>query len=92
MIDPTSKTIYVEAKSTNGTNYFHRLHALDLLTGDEKAPGPVRIAATVSGTGDGSVPNGQLAFDNLHHLNWPGLLLMNGTIYLAYASHCDDSD
>src|ERR1700752_3760498 len=23
VIDPTSKTIYVEAKSTNGTNYFH---------------------------------------------------------------------
>jgi len=90
VIDPISKTIYVEAKSTNGTNYFHRLHALDLLTGDEKAPGPVRIAATVSGTGDGS-SNGQLVFDNLHHLNRPGLLLVNGTIYIAYASHCDTS-
>ena len=73
VIDPTSKTIYVEAKSTNGTNYFHRLHALDLLTGNEKTPGPVVIAATVSGTGDGS-SNGQIAFDNLHHLNRPGLL------------------
>jgi len=90
VIDPTSKTIYVEAKSTNGTNYFHRLHALDLLTGDEKAPGPVRIAATVSGTGDGML-NGQIAFDNLHQLNRPGLLLVNGTIYIAYASHCDFS-
>jgi len=88
VIDPTSKTIYVEAKSTNGTNYFHRLHALDLLTGNEKTPGPVVIAGTVSGTGDGS-SNGQLAFDNLHQLNRPGLLLMNGTIYIAYASHCD---
>src|ERR1700723_3800549 len=90
VIDPTSKTIYVEAKSTNGTNYFHRLHALDLLTGNEKSPGPVVIAGTVSGTGDGS-SNGQIAFDNLHHLNRPGLLLLNGTIYIAYASHCDTS-
>src|ERR1700722_1260301 len=90
VIDPTSKTIYVEAKSTNGTNYFHRLHALDLLTGNEKTPGPVVIAGTVSGTGDGS-SNGQIAFDNLHHLNRPGLLLLNGTIYIAYASHCDTS-
>ena len=91
VIDPTSKTIYVEAKSTNGTNYFHRLHALDLLTGNEKSPGPVVIAGTVTGTGDGSNSNGQLAFDDFRHLNRPGLLLMNGTIYLAYASHCDDS-
>ena len=90
VIDPTSKTIYVEAKSTNGTNYFHRLHALDLLTGNEKSPGPVVIAGTVSGTGDGS-SNGQIAFDNLHQLNRPGLLLLNGTIYIAYASHCDNS-
>ena len=94
VIDPTSKTIYVEAKSTDGTNYFHRLHALDLLTGNEKTPGPVVIAATVPGTGDGSL-NGQLGFDNLRHLNRPGLLLLKGTnnstIYIAYASHCDSS-
>jgi hypothetical protein len=88
VIDSTLKTVYVEAKSTDGTNYFHRLHALDLLTGNEKAPGPVVIAGTVPGTGDGSA-NGQLAFDNLRHLNRPGLLLLNGAIYLAYASHCD---
>src|SRR5579862_1928939 len=88
VIDPTSKTVYVEAKSTNGTSYFHRLHALDLLTGNEKTPGPVVIAATVSGTGDGST-NGQLAFEDLYEMNRPGLLLLNGTIYLAYASHCD---
>ena len=89
VIDPASKTIYVEAKSTNGTNYFHRLHALDLLTGNEKSPGPVVIAGTVSGLGDG-MSGGQIAFDDFHHLNRPGLLLMNGTIYLAYASHCDN--
>ncbi len=90
VIDPTSKTIYVEAKSTNGVSYFHRLHALDLLTGNEKTPGPVVIAGTVNGTGDGS-SNGQLVFDDFQHMNRPGLLLLNGTIYIAYASHCDRS-
>ena len=94
VIDPASKTIYVEAKSTDGVNYFHRLHALDLLTGKEKTPGPVVIAATMSGTGDGS-SNGQIVFNSngnaLNAHNRPGLLLMNGTIYIAYASHCDHS-
>jgi hypothetical protein len=92
VIDPTSNTIYVEAKSTNGSTYFHRLHSLDLLTGNEKSPGPVHITATVSGTGDGST-SGQLVFDSttmsLHQQARPGLLLMNGTIYIAFASHCD---
>ena len=40
VIDPTTKTIYVEAKSNNGTSYYlPRLHALDLLTGNEWPPG-----------------------------------------------------
>jgi len=92
VIDPTSNTIYVEAKSTNGSSYFHRLHALDLLTGNEKSPGPIQIAATIAGTGDGS-SNGQLIFNSatmsLHQQARPGLLLMNGTIFIAFASHCD---
>ena len=88
VIDPVSKTVYVEAKSTDGVNYFHRLHTLDLVTGHEKAPGPVLIAATVSGTGDGST-NGQLVFDSFHQHARPGLLMMNGKIFVAFASHCD---
>ena len=92
VIDPISNTIYVEAKSTDGVNYFHRLHALDILTGNEKSPGPIQIKATVPGTGDGST-NGQLVFDSasisLHQQARPGLLLMNGTIFMAFGSHCD---
>jgi hypothetical protein len=95
VIDPTLNTIYVEAKSTDGVNYFHRLHALDILTGNEKSPGPIQIKATVPGTGDGSTTNGQLVFDSanisLHQQARAGLLLMNGTIFIAFGSHCDFS-
>lgn len=92
VIDPTSQTIYVEAKSVVGTTstYIHRLHALSLTTGAEKTPGPVVVAATVKGTGDGS-EGGNLSFDDLHQMARPGLLELNGAIYVAYASHCDFS-
>src|SRR5580658_9945072 len=92
VIDPVAAggTIYVEAKSTDGTNFNHRLHALSLATGAELPQGPVLITATVSGTGDGS-EGGQLTFDGLDQLNRPGLLLLNGSVYVAFASHCDIS-
>jgi uncharacterized protein YjdB len=88
VIDPSTGTIYVEAKSEENGAFIHRLHALDITTGAEKSPGPVVITATVPGTGDGS-SGGTLALDGLHQMNRPGLLWLNGTLYLAYASHCD---
>ena len=89
VIDPSSGILYVEAKSkkTDGT-YIHRLHALDITTGAEEPSGPVVITATVSGTSDGGTT---ITFNALYQLNRPGLLLANGTIYLGYASHCDDT-
>lgn len=89
--DATTNTIYVEAESTDGTNFFHRLHALDLFTGNEKGSGPVVITATVSGTGDGSDGNGNLTFNPLYQLDRDGLLLQNGTVFLAFGSLCDDA-
>ncbi len=86
VIDPSSGTMYVEAKSKENGNYIHRLHAIDITTGAEKPPGPVAITATVSGNGDGG---STVSLDGLHHLNRVGLLLLNGTIYIGYASHCD---
>lgn len=95
VIDPVSGTIYVEAKTeevTNGvTTFVHRLHALDVATGAEKFGGPVVIQVTVPGTGDGSDGAGNLAFDPMMHMNRSGLLLNQGVVYLAYASHCDNS-
>ena len=95
VIDTSTNTMYVETKSNDSGTYVHRLHALDITTGAEKAPGPIVIDATVNGTGDGSVPgpNGnQLTFSTmaLTHHSRPGLLLSNGTVYIAFASHCDN--
>jgi hypothetical protein len=89
VIDPSTGTMYVEATSEENGAFIHRLHALDITTGAEKSPGPVQITASVAGTGDGS-SGGVVSLDGLHHLNRPGLLWLNGTIYLGYASHCDD--
>jgi hypothetical protein len=88
VIDSSSGTIYVEAKSAKGSTYIHRLHALDLASGSERVPGPVVITAVADGTGDGS-QGGKLTFDSFHQLNRPGLLLLNGSIYVAFAAHCD---
>ena len=80
-------TIYVVAKSVSVSTYMNRLHALDITTGNEKAQGPVVISAAVSGTGDAS-QNGTLTFNPQYEFNRPGLLLLNGNIYIAFASVC----
>jgi hypothetical protein len=85
-------TIYVTAKtkevSGTTTNYFYRLHALDLLTGAEKSGSPVVIRPSVPGTSSDSV-NGVLTFNAKKHMQRPGLLLLNNIVYAAFASHAD---
>lgn len=88
VIDPTTGTLYLVASTRDGTNYFQRLHALDITTGQEKFGGPVVITASLAGTGDGSV-GGTVSFDALLGNQRPGLLLLNGVVYIAWASHCD---
>ena len=92
VIDSASRTIYVVAAAKEGSGgnakYRHRLHALDLATGAEKFGGPVLIQASVPGTGAGS-SGGVLAFDSLRHNQRPALLLNNGVVYMAFASHGD---
>jgi hypothetical protein len=88
VIDPASGTIYVLAKTKENGTYVQRLHALDLVSHAEKFGGPAVIKATVKGNGDGS-SGGNVAFDPLRQHNRPGLLLENGHIIIAWASHCD---
>ena len=81
-------TIYVVAMSKNGSNYFQRLHALDVTTGAELLAGPVTIQASYPGTGANS-SGGQVIFDPKQYKERSGLLLLNGVIYTTWASHCD---
>jgi len=92
VIDRATNTLYVVAKtkevSGGNTNYFHRLHALDLTTGAEKFGGPVVIQASVPGTGSGS-SGGQVPFISLHENQRPALLLLNGVVYVGFGAHGD---
>jgi len=89
VIDPGTGTLYVVAKTKEGTNsYFHRLHALDIATGAEKFGGPVVIQASVAGTGNGS-QNGIVPLDQLHENQRTALLLYNGVVYFGFGSHGD---
>jgi hypothetical protein len=81
--------IYLVAMSRdNAGNYHQRLHALDLAKGTELFKGPKEITATYTGTGDNS-SGGKVIFDPAQYKERTGLLLLNNTIYTAWASHCD---
>jgi hypothetical protein len=88
VIDQATGTLYVVAKTKEGSLYRQRLHAIDISTGNEKFGGPVMLQASVPGTGQGSM-NGQIAFDALHQNQRPALLLSNGVVYIAFGSHGD---
>lgn len=90
VIDPTSNTIYVVAKSTvGGTTFLQRLHALDITTGKEKFGGPVELSGSVAGTGNGS-SGGTLKWDPMWENNRASLLLLNGIVYIGFGSHNDN--
>jgi len=91
VIDTATNTIFLVARSVdnNGASGFVQyLHALDIRTGTEKPNSPVLITAQASGTGDGSA-GGIVHFDQQKENQRPGLLLLNGVVYIGFASHCD---
>jgi len=88
VIDSSTGTLYAVAATFEGGNYYYRLHALDITSGAERFGAPAAITAQVTGTGDNST-NGTVAFDPSQHLQRPGLLLLNGNVYVAFGSHGD---
>jgi hypothetical protein len=90
VIDRTRGAIYVVAmsKDANG-NYFQRLHALNIATGQELFGGPGAITATYPGVGDNS-SNGVVVFDPKKYKERPGLVEVDNSIFTTWASHCDN--
>lgn len=91
VIDPSSSTIYLVAKSVSGTSFQQQLHALDLATGAEKGGSPVTISAQANGSGNGSAA-GVIQFNARLENQRSALLLSGGTVSIAWAAHGDCGD
>jgi len=88
VIDTTTATLYVVAKSyLNGTGV-QFLHALDVSSAAEKFGGPTSVVGSVAGTAY-DAQNNVVHFNPLFEGQRAALLLENGHVLIAWASHCD---
>ena len=92
VIDPAAGAhgvMYLVAASKDSSGKYHqRFHALDITTGAEISGSPVTVQATYPGSGAGSA-GGQVVFDPSQYNERAGLLLLSGTVYIGWSSHCD---
>jgi hypothetical protein len=99
VIDTTTNTLYVVARSKKGDppQFFQRLYAIDILTGNVK--NQIDIRAEVPGTGDARFIPGSTTtiFDKMdaaharqsHENQRAGLVLLGNAVYIAWGSHSD---
>lgn len=91
VIDLQRGVMYVVSDNLENDAPVFYLHALDLISGAEQLGGPVVIKGSVRGNGSGGTGDGTVAFNPIQHIQRPGLLLVNGTVYVAFGSHADQS-
>ncbi len=86
VIDPSTGIIYITTRlQEGGSGLAHahwKLQAISAATGEEEPGFPVAIGGTPSNTP--GVP-----FNESYQQQRPGLLLLNGVVYIAFASDCD---
>ena len=80
VIDPASNTLYVVAKTEESGAFVHRLHALNVATGQEKFGGPVQIMGSVPYAGK------TFTFGDKFQMARPGLVLANGVVYVTFGT------
>jgi hypothetical protein len=88
VIDINLNAIFLVADTYQSNKAVFSLHSLDIRTGQERVGSPVFISGTVAGTGVGS-NNGSVVFNPNQNLQRPGLLELNGNIYMTFGSHAD---
>ena len=92
VIDPVTGTLYINAftrEVVGGvTNYIHRIHALDVTTGNERPFSPVAVAGSVPGGGVDNV-NGVVTFNPEQSNQRSALTLIGGHLFVAYGGYAD---
>ncbi len=92
VIDRDSGTLFVLVRTKEEVHgaeaqYVQRLHAIDVSTGNERSGSPVTIKASVT-----TAAGDKLAFDPRVENPRAAIALVNGNIYLSWASSCDAGD
>jgi outer membrane protein assembly factor BamB len=86
VIEPSTGIIYLTTRLEEGgsglSSAHWKLQAISAATGEEEPGYPVSITGTPSNTP--GVP-----FNESYQQQRPGLLLLNGVVYIAFASDCD---
>ncbi len=91
VINLASGTLYVDVRTREvgaRTNYYHRVHALNITNGTEQSYSPVIVTNSVRGKGVDNV-GGVVTFNPLQENQRPGMTLANGMLYVAYGSFAD---
>jgi len=87
VIDPASNSLFLVARTKENGRYFQRLYKMDLRTGNDQAA-PAVIEASVESTARDAA-GGVLRFDPKAGNQRPALVLVNGSVIIAWASHED---
>ena len=96
VIDPSSGTLYVLSKTVEGpinrpASSVFRLHALDLLTGQERSYSPAVINFSVPGTGATAI-RGVISFNPMMENSKTALLLTQGKILFGFSAAMDETN
>ena len=88
VIDLANQTLYVDSFTQEGSDFIHRIHALDISTGAERPYSPVVVSAAIEGNGVGG-SNGVVVFSAAQQLQRGALTIASGILYVQYSGYSD---